>query len=219
MLFKKILLINKLKTACLWKWRRFLCAAKKKDPAMNDFDPRTSIRGISHINIVVNDIDIATKFYKDVLGFERATNHDGPMDYADITAGSFARNAGFADGKIQLDLRFLKHPEVGIHIKLMRYRHPQGDQHVQIKRTNDLGGVRHIALAVKNASKAYDFICAKKKFYDQRGLNITIIAQGHHPEQLTPWPYKFFYWIDPWGLQWEMEEGRPTDTVVKGIVG
>jgi len=218
MLFKKILLINKLKTACLWKWRGFLRAAKK-NPAANGFDPRTSIRGISHLNIVVNDIDIAAKFYQDVLGFERAANHDGPMDYADITAGSFARNTGFADGKIQLDLRFLKHPEVGIHIELMRYHYPKGDQHIQIKRLNDLGGVRHIAMAVEDASRAYEFICAKKTFYAQQGLPIIIVAQDHPPEQLTPWPYKFFYWIDPWGLQWEMEEGRPTDTVVKGIVG
>lgn len=30
---------------------------------------------------------------------------------------------------------------------------------------------------------------------------------------------KFFYWIDPWGVQWEMEQGRPVDRAAKGIVG
>jgi purine nucleosidase len=28
-----------------------------------------------------------------------------------------------------------------------------------------------------------------------------------------------FYWIDPWGVQWEMEQGRPVDRAVKGIMG
>jgi hypothetical protein len=27
------------------------------------------------------------------------------------------------------------------------------------------------------------------------------------PEELTPVTIKFFYWLDPWGVQWEMEEG------------
>jgi hypothetical protein len=45
------------------------------------------------------------------------------------------------------------------------------------------------------------------------------MGQDHIPEAMTPFPYKFFYWIDPWGVQWEMEQGRPVDRVVKGIVG
>ena len=39
------------------------------------------------------------------------------------------------------------------------------------------------------------------------------------PEELTPFPYKFFYWIDPWGVQWEMGEEARWTRRVKGIVG
>jgi len=48
---------------------------------MTDFTPRRDVQAISHINVVVNDIEVATEFYRNVLGFERAANADGPMDY------------------------------------------------------------------------------------------------------------------------------------------
>jgi purine nucleosidase len=38
------------------------------------------------------------------------------------------------------------------------------------------------------------------------------------PEELTPVTITFFYWLDPWGVQWEMEEGRPIGEI-KGIIG
>ncbi|HEY3946821.1 MAG TPA: hypothetical protein VGL78_16465 [Solirubrobacteraceae bacterium] len=57
----------------------------------------------------------------------------------------------------------------------------------------------------------------QQRAYEKRGLHIEILGQDHVPEELTPFPYKFFYWIDPWGVQWEMEQG--VDRAVKGIVG
>jgi hypothetical protein len=38
------------------------------------------------------------------------------------------------------------------------------------------------------------------------------------PEYLDPVKIKFFYWLDPWGVQWEMEEGRPIGNL-RGISG
>ena len=49
-----------------------------------------------HLNIVVDDIEVATEFYCTVLGFEQSANADGPMDYPDVALASFARDAGFA---------------------------------------------------------------------------------------------------------------------------
>jgi hypothetical protein len=66
---------------------------------------------------------------------------------------------------------------------------------------------------------AYAFIRFQQQAYGKRGLHIEIVGQDHIPEAITPFPYKFFYWIDPWGVQWEMEQGRPVDRAVKGIVG
>ena len=97
---------------------------------MTDFTPGRDIKAISHLNVVVDDIEAATGFYGTVLGFERAANADGPMDYPRVDLASFARDAGFADGRVSLDVRF-----------------------------------------------------------------------------------------DPWGVQWEMEQGRPVGVAVTGITG
>jgi catechol 2,3-dioxygenase-like lactoylglutathione lyase family enzyme len=186
---------------------------------MIDFAPRRDVHGISHINVVVDDIDVATEFYGTVLGFEQATNDDGVMDYPGIDLASFARDAGFDDGRVSLDIRFLKHAEVGVYLELFTYRHPRGDQIIHRRNPNDLGGIRHVALEVPDAVAVHAFIRVQQRAYEKRGLHIEILGHDHVPEELTPFPYKFFYWIDPWGVQWEMEQGRPVDRAVKGIVG
>ena len=66
---------------------------------------------------------------------------------------------------------------------------------------------------------AHAFIRFQQQAYGKRGLHIEIVGQDHIPEEITPFPYKFFYWIDPWAVQWEMEQGRPVDRAVAGIVG
>jgi catechol 2,3-dioxygenase-like lactoylglutathione lyase family enzyme len=187
--------------------------------SMADFSPKTDVQAISHLNVVVEDIEVATEFYGTVLGFERAVNADGPMDYPGVTLASFARDAGFADGKVDLDIRFLKHPTIALYLELFTYRDPPGDSTVHRRATNDMGGIRHVAVEVPDAVAAHAFIRAQQDAYAKKGLRIDILGGDHIPEELTPFPYKFFYWIDPWGVQWEMEQGRPIDRAVQGIVG
>jgi catechol 2,3-dioxygenase-like lactoylglutathione lyase family enzyme len=186
---------------------------------MTDFAPRQDVQAISHLNVVVDDIEVATEFYGTVLGFEPSANADGPMDYPGVDLASFARDAGFGDGRVGLHVRFLKHREVGMYLELFTYQHPKGDQTIHRRNTNDLGGIRHVALEVPDAVAAYEFIRFHQEAYGKRDLRIEILGQDHTPEEITPFPYKFFYWIDPWGVQWEMEQGRPVDRAVKGIVG
>jgi catechol 2,3-dioxygenase-like lactoylglutathione lyase family enzyme len=186
---------------------------------MTGFTPRRDVQAISHLNVVVDDIEVATEFYRTVLGFEQTANADGPMEYPGFDLSSFARDAGFADGRVSLDIRFLKHPEVGVYLELFTYHHPRGDQTIHRRNTNDLGGLRHVAVEVPDAVAAYEFMTVQQQAYEKRGLHIEILGPDHTPEELAPYPYKFFYWIDPWGVQWEMEEGRPVDRAVKGIVG
>jgi catechol 2,3-dioxygenase-like lactoylglutathione lyase family enzyme len=69
---------------------------------MTDFLPRRDIQAISHVNVVVADIEVATEFYGTVLGFEQAVNADGPMDYPGVDLASFARDAGFAGDGVSL---------------------------------------------------------------------------------------------------------------------
>ena len=73
---------------------------------MTGFAPRRDLQGISHLNIVVDDVGVAAEFYSTVLGFEQAANADGPMDYPRVDLASFARDAGFDDGRVSLDIRF-----------------------------------------------------------------------------------------------------------------
>ncbi len=186
---------------------------------MTEFSPGRDIQAISHVNVVVDDIEVATEFYGTVLGFEQAVNAGGPMDYPGVDLASFARNAGLDDGRISLDIRFLRHPEIGVYLELFTYRHPQGEQAIHRRKTNDLGGIRHVAVEVPDAVAAHAFIRFQQHAYGKRGLRIDLLGEGHIPEEITPYPYKFFYWIDPWGVQWEMEQGRPVGRVVNGIVG
>jgi catechol 2,3-dioxygenase-like lactoylglutathione lyase family enzyme len=186
---------------------------------MTDFTPGRDVQAISHLNVVVDDIEAATEFYGTVLGFERAANADGPMDYPGVDLASFARDAGFADGRVDLDVRFLRHPRIGLYLELFTYRHPKGDQTVHRRATNDLGGVRHVAIEVTDAVAAHAFIRRQRAAYAERGLDIEILGGDHVPEEIAPYPYTFFYWIDPWGVQWEMEQGRPVGVAVTGITG
>jgi purine nucleosidase len=82
-----------------------------------------------------------------------------------------------------------------------------------------MGGIRHFAVEVPDAVAAHEFIRAQQQAYAQRGLRIDVLGGDHVPEEISPYPYKFFYWIDPWGVQWEMEQGRPLGRTVMGIVG
>lgn len=186
---------------------------------MVNFAPWRDIHAFSHLNVVVEDIEVATEFYGTVLGFKPATNADGPMDYPALDLASFARDAGIDDGRVSVDIRFLQHPEIGIYLELFTYHFPKGDQTVHRRNTNDMGGIRHVALEVTDAVAAHAFISEQQRTYAQRGLQIDILGGEHVPEELSPMPYKFFYWIDPWGVQWEMEQGRPVGRMVRGIVG
>jgi catechol 2,3-dioxygenase-like lactoylglutathione lyase family enzyme len=176
-------------------------------------DPGLYVVGISHLNIIVEDIEYATEFYGRTLGFKQAHNERGVMDYKGVTRDTFARDAGFLDGEVNVDIRFLKHPTAGLYIELMTYHLPIGSQEIIYRNTNDLGGIRHVALEVSDAEKVFYYL---KQQADVKMINES--SQYGPPEELTPVTIKFFYWLDPWGVQWEMEEGRPIGNM-RGISG
>ena len=175
-------------------------------------DPGLFVVGISHLNVVVEDIEYATEFYRRTLGFEQAHNERGIMDYPNVTRPSFARDAGFMDGKVDFHIRFPKHPTAGIYLELMTYRYPLGAADIVFRNTNDMGGIRHVALEVSDAERVFDYL------NKQPGVRMINESPSYRPEELTPVKIKFFYWLDPWGVQWEMEEGRPVGSA-RGIVG
>ncbi|KEQ16831.1 VOC family protein [Endozoicomonas numazuensis] len=62
--------------------------------------------GISHINIVVDDIDRATRFYSEAFFAEPV------LDFPHFKNRGFARSAGFLDqpDDVEVSIRFLKLP-------------------------------------------------------------------------------------------------------------
>ena len=176
-------------------------------------DPGLYVVGISHLNVVVEDMEYATEFYGRTLGFVQAHNARGVMDYPGLTRETFARDAGFMDGQVNVDIRFLIHPTAGLYLELMKYHSPVGSQDIVFRNTNDIGGIRHVALEVSNADDVFYYL---KQQPDVKMINES--PEYGPPEYLAPVTIKFFYWLDPWGVQWEMEEGRPIGNL-RGISG
>jgi catechol 2,3-dioxygenase-like lactoylglutathione lyase family enzyme len=167
-------------------------------------DMQHFVLGMSHINIIVDDVEKATKFYQSALGFEMAKDAQGVlMDYQGVTMSAFALDAGISDGKVDVDVRFLKHPQAGMYLELMHYRYPQGNSQLPAQaKTYDLGGPRHVAMEVSNCNEVFHYLKAHP------GVTMINTNNSYHPDKLDGFPITFFYWIDPYGVQWEMEEGR-----------
>ncbi|MDK9707437.1 MAG: nucleoside hydrolase [Desulforhopalus sp.] len=167
-------------------------------------DMAAFVVGQSHINVVVPDIQEASEFYGRVLGFQQAFDQDGnKMDYAGVVMEPFALDAGILKGGVNVDVRFLKHPQAEIYLELMAYHAPKGNQSLPPQpKTYDVGGVRHIALEVANCREVFDYLRG------QEGVTMINTDAAYRPVKLDGFPITFFYWIDKYGIQWEMEEGR-----------
>lgn len=171
------------------------------------------ILGLSHVNIIVEDVDSAADYYHRVLGFERAIDDQGEkMDYRNVSMAEFNQDAGLANQDVEVDVLFLKHPYASIYLELMRYHRPVGQTEIPPQpRTYDLGGPRHIALEVSNCTAVFKYL------KEQEGVTMIDPSEDYHPEKLAGFPISFFYWIDKYGVQWEMEEGRRVG-VARGIM-
>jgi inosine-uridine nucleoside N-ribohydrolase/catechol 2,3-dioxygenase-like lactoylglutathione lyase family enzyme len=171
------------------------------------------VLGLSHVNIIVEDVDKAADYYHNVLGFERAYDAQGEkMDYRNVDMKEFNQDAGFAGKDAVVDVLFLKHPYASIYLELMHYQKPEGKSKLPPQpKTNDFGGPRHIALEVSNCTAVFNYLKT------QEGVTMIDTSDGYHPEKLDGFPISFFYWIDKYGVQWEMEEGRRVGTA-RGII-
>ncbi|MGC9494566.1 nucleoside hydrolase [Vibrio genomosp. F10] len=176
-------------------------------------DISSFVLGLSHINIIVEDVDKAADYYHRVLGFERALDAQGEkMDYRNVEMNEFNQDAGLANQDVKVDVLFLKHPYASVYLELMHYQRPEGKSEVPPQpKTYDLGGPRHIALEVSNCTAVFNYLKT------QEGITMIDTSEEYHPEKLNGFPISFFYWIDKYGVQWEMEEGRRVG-VARGII-
>ena len=181
--------------------------------------------GLGHINIVVDDIDAASDFY------QRIFNAIPQQEFPHFKNIGFAKAAGFLEKpeKVDVTIRFLEIPGANIFLELMEYHTPRELTPIQEKKTYEFGGPRHICLKVSNIDKTFNFL---KK---QDGLKMINISDEYKPfqiDKIEPSEFrffndekesdhqtkkvvcdiigriKFFYFIDRYGIQWELEQGH-----------
>ena len=186
------------------------------------------LKGFGHINIVVDDINKATQFYQDSLG---AIPVQEVPHFKNI---GFAKAAGFLSNPAEVDvsIRFLALPSpTPIVLELMEYHSPKGQESVHYFKTNDRGGPRHICLRAENVVEAFEHL---KGFKGVQMINKSAEYMPYKLDGITPQQFRFFdpqleankdvkdkmcqsaasttffYCIDPYGVQWEIEQ-RPDD--------
>lgn len=191
-----------------------------------NYDPRSFLRGFSHVNVIVPDLlkmEEATDFYGKILGFREAWSvwlEDEANEHFAVDAGIYTRaqidemKAKGINQPVKLLVRFLVHPTIQMHIELMMYQgveelHPKRDP--TFLNTYDAGGIRHVALEVDNCVNLWHWL----RTFD----NIDLLQKESEPEKLHPDVQTFFYFRDPYGVQWEFEQGRPMGLVIKGVIG
>lgn len=184
-----------------------------------------NFKGLGHINVIVDDIDAASEFYKKIFS---AIPHQEFPKFKNV---GFAKSAGFLDNpeNVEVTIRFLEIPGANVFLELMEYHAPQALTPIQIKKTHELGGPRHICLRVSNIDQAFQFLKT------QDGVTMINSSDQYKPykiDGITPSEFKFFdvekeadsdekqkvcdivgeiryfYFIDKYGIQWELEQGH-----------
>ena len=181
---------------------------------------------LGHINIVVQDMERASAFY------ERAFGAVPLQEFPHFRNVGFARSAGFLEAPEAVDvtIRFLKLPTPeGVVLELMEYHHPAGVVCCENKVVNGLNCVGHIALRVKDIDAAFAHVSTVK------GVRMIHSSADYRPFRIDPiepeefrffdpsmeadatekaavcriiGAIRYFYFLDPFGVQWEFEQGH-----------
>ena len=182
--------------------------------------------GLGHLKIVVKDIRRASAFY------ERAFGAVSLQEFPHFRNDGFARSAGFlnAPAAVDVSIRFLRLPTPeGVILELMEYHHPAGVVCCQNKVVNALNCVGHIALRVKDIDAAFAHVSAVE------GVSMIHPSADYRPFKIDPiepdefrffdpskeadanekeavcriiGSIRYFYFLDPYGVQWEFEQGH-----------
>ena len=186
-----------------------------------------SFDSLGHINVVVRDLEEATRFYHALFG---ATIEQTFPHFKNV---GFARSAGFLDNpeSVEVSIRFLKIPfsqSEELFLELFVFHQPAGRQEILPRKTNDVGGPRHVCLRVTNIDEVF----AHVKSID--GVHLINESPEYRPYFISPIRpraielpgadgsatdakeaiceivkgIRFFYAIDRYGIEWEFEEGH-----------
>lgn len=185
-----------------------------------------NFKGLSHINIVVDDINSGIEYYKklfNVIPLQKLSH------FKNI---GFAKSAGFIENpeNIELSIVFLQLPNTNFVIEMMEYHNPKGIKKIDSnKLTYQIGNVRRIALKVDNIENAFDYL---KSATDVQFISDSPEYKPYKIDNITPKEFeffddkleqdltikqnvcnivnqiKYFIFIDQYGIQWELEQGN-----------
>jgi maltose O-acetyltransferase len=190
------------------------------------------IRGVSHINIGVTDLPLAIDYY------QRLFNVTPVRIFEQFRNIGFAQAAGFLDQpeQVSVSIAFVEIPGTGLTLELMQYHNPPAQKVVRAYKVNAVGGVRHIALKVVDIDLAFAHV---KSLPENQLINA---SPEYKPFKIDPIQasefrlydsdleadkaekdqvcrivgnIRYFYFIDPHGVQWDFEQGHAgigTDT-------
>ncbi len=189
---------------------------------------------LGHVNIVVDDLEEATAFYRQAFG---AVPRQTFPHFRNV---GFAKAAGVLEQPDELDvsIRFLELPtREGLMLELMQYHSPGQAGATFSTRPQEAGGLGHIALRVNNIDEAFEALKGLKGVRmvhsspEYRPFRIDPIGPSEfrfHDDALEADPQakqsvcamvasiKYFYFVDPYGIRWELEQGH-SDTGSKVV--
>lgn len=138
---------------------------------------------VSHIGVVVTDLDRSTQFYCDGLGFENLFTYE--------TGSEIAKLADL-DPDVQMTGRFLRKP--GIRLELMLYKRARPS--TGPRPMDQIGGPTHMALRVEDMDAA---IAAVRKFGG------TVNEYGRTKYEIVPGEdIELVHCLDPDGMKLEL---------------
>jgi len=186
-----------------------------------------SFDSLGHINVVVPDLEEATRFYQTL--FDASVEQTFPR-FKNV---GFARSAGFLEDpeSVDVSIRFLKIPfgrSEDLFLELFTFHSPAGRQEVMPRKTNDVGGPRHVCLRVTNIDEVFAHVKSLDAVHlindspEYRPFFISPIKPraielpGADPDTAGAKEaiceivkgIRFFYAIDRYGIEWEFEEGH-----------
>lgn len=181
--------------------------------------------GLSHVCIIVDDIQEAFNYYQRILGAipDQCIPHYKNVGF--FKAAGFIEEASTSD----ISIGFLDVPGANLTLEIMEYHAPLGRKEPIIFNANDVSGARHVALKITNIEEAFEYIKAQP---DTTLINESPDYKVYQISETSPDDFyyfnqekeanlegkkvaadilghvKYFYFIDKYGLQWEFEQGH-----------
>ena len=150
-------------------------------PTLVDGSLGGTVIALSHLGICVTDLEIATRFYVDGLGFDQAERHE----VGDAFAGLMELDA------VTLTSQFLRRDQVAI--ELLCFEKPLAS--IEARRPIPTAGLTHLSFRVDDLDEELDRLV---------GLGGTVI-EGTRTE-LADGALRFIYLTDPDGTRIELME-------------